>query len=224
MSLGARVREWRTFYGWTLEDLAGRSGVERGTIGAMEIRDSKRSENSPALAKAFGISVEELLDESIQPSDRLTIPRSGDSDDRPTSTGYASSDTTFVRAPVVEWARLGAELLKEAKDLEGSEWAAFVPNTTPSDLCKLVRVEDDSLAPRIARGDLVAIDPRNLKPARDQVVLLRAKSDDTFLLRRFRPLAGDAFEVYGASGTVLDSERHGLEVVGVACGIKMHDI
>lgn len=218
------MREWRTFYGWTLEDLAGRSGVERGTIGAMEIRDSKRSESGPALAKAFGISFEELLDDAVPPSDRLNNTRSGASDNRLTSTGYVSSDTTFFRAPVVEWARLGAELLKEAKDLQGSEWAAFVPNTTPSDLCKLVKVADDSLAPRISRGDMVAIDPSNLKPARDQVVLLRAKSDGTFLLRRFRPLAGDAFEVYGASGTVLDSERHGLEVVGVACGIKMHDI
>lgn len=218
------MREWRTFYGWTLEELAGRSGVERGTIGAMEIRDSKRSENGPALAKAFGISVEELIDDSVQPSDRLTTPRSGESDDRPTSTGYVSSDTTFVRAPVVEWARLGAELLKEAKDLEGSEWAAFLPNTLPSDLCKLVKVADDSLAPRIERGDMVAIDPCNLKPARDQVVLLRAKSDGTFLLRRFRPLAGDAFEVYSASGAILDSERHGLEVVGVACGVRQHDI
>lgn len=137
---------------------------------------------------------------------------------------WLQGDTTLARAPVVRWAELGAELFKEAKDLAVSEWAEFVPTTKPSDLCKLVVVEDDSLAPRIARGDMVAIDPRNIEPTRGQVTLFRAKSDGSYLLRRFRPVAGDAFEAVDAAGAALDSVRHTLEIVGVACGVKLHDI
>lgn len=136
----------------------------------------------------------------------------------------APGDTTLARAPVIQWAQLGAELFKEAKDLGASEWAEFVPTRSASELCKLVVVEDDSLAPRLARGDMVAIDPGNTTPARGQVVLFRAKSDGSFLLRRFRPVAGDAFEAVDATGTALDSERHTLEIVGVACGVRLHDI
>lgn len=62
---------WRNFYSWTLDELAGRSGVERGTIGAMEMRDSKRSEHGPSLAKAFGIAYEQLLDDNFAPFNAL---------------------------------------------------------------------------------------------------------------------------------------------------------
>lgn len=64
MALGNQVRHYRTGMGWTLERLSELSGVEIGTIGAIEKRNSKRSEHGPALARAFGLSLEQLLDES----------------------------------------------------------------------------------------------------------------------------------------------------------------
>ena len=64
MSLGHRIRYYRTKRGWTLEQLAEKSDVDIGTISALENRGSQRSQFAQAIAKAFGLSIEQLLDES----------------------------------------------------------------------------------------------------------------------------------------------------------------
>lgn len=64
MPLGKQIKKYRLAHGWTLEELSDRSDVEVGTISALEVRDSKRSEKAPAIAKALGLSLEQLLDES----------------------------------------------------------------------------------------------------------------------------------------------------------------
>ena len=73
MALGKQVKQYRLFHKWTLEDLSTRSGVDVGTIHALEQRDSKRSEKTPALARAFGLSVEQLLDEATDWSSVSTV-------------------------------------------------------------------------------------------------------------------------------------------------------
>lgn len=62
MSLGVRVRYYREKLNLTLEALAERSGVEVGTINALENRKSTRSKYSPQLARAFGLTIEQLID------------------------------------------------------------------------------------------------------------------------------------------------------------------
>ena len=64
MALGAQIKKYRLFHGWTLEELSERSGVDVGTINALEVRNSKRSEKAIAIASALGLSVEQLLDEA----------------------------------------------------------------------------------------------------------------------------------------------------------------
>lgn len=64
MPLGKQIKKYRLAHGWTLEELSDRSDVEVGTISALEVRDSKRSEKAPAIAKALGLSLEQLLDEN----------------------------------------------------------------------------------------------------------------------------------------------------------------
>lgn len=64
MSLGSQVRKYRLQLGWTLEDLENRSGVGRGTISALEKRGSNKSGYAGDLAKAFGLTIEQLTDES----------------------------------------------------------------------------------------------------------------------------------------------------------------
>lgn len=64
MALGKQIRKYRLQLGWTLEQLEEKSGVPRGTISALEIRDSSRSNFAPALAAAFGLTLEQLLDAS----------------------------------------------------------------------------------------------------------------------------------------------------------------
>lgn len=67
MSLGKQIRFHRQNADLTLEELSDRSGVEVGTISALENRDSKRSQFAPKIAAALGMTVEQLLDESYDP-------------------------------------------------------------------------------------------------------------------------------------------------------------
>lgn len=64
MALGKQIQTYRKRAGWTLEQLAEKSGVEVGTISALEQRDSERSKYTGALARAFGLTTEQLADES----------------------------------------------------------------------------------------------------------------------------------------------------------------
>lgn len=63
-----RVRQWRAYRGWTVEELAERSGLSVGAISGMEHGVQGFSEESVvALAKAFGCTAGELLD--VDPSE-----------------------------------------------------------------------------------------------------------------------------------------------------------
>lgn len=58
-----KLAEWRTFRGWTVEELAERSGLSTGTISGIERGDVGFSEESIlALARAIGCTVGELFD------------------------------------------------------------------------------------------------------------------------------------------------------------------
>lgn len=71
VSLGSQIRHYREGLGLTLEALSERSDVEVGTINALENRGSNRSQFASQLANALGLSLEELLDESVDYLDRL---------------------------------------------------------------------------------------------------------------------------------------------------------
>lgn len=61
MAIGKNIRFHRKVrLGWTLEKLEELSGVDRGTISALENRDSSKSDHFYAIAKAMGITVEHL--------------------------------------------------------------------------------------------------------------------------------------------------------------------
>lgn len=64
MALGKNVKRNREARGWDQKTLSRLSGVSVVTISAMEVRDSKRSDKTAELARAFGISVESLLNGS----------------------------------------------------------------------------------------------------------------------------------------------------------------
>lgn len=63
MALGKNIKRERELKGWTLEELSDRSGVAVGTIGALEVRDSKRSQYAAQICKALGFTVEQLSQE-----------------------------------------------------------------------------------------------------------------------------------------------------------------
>lgn len=63
MALGKQIRRYREKAGLTLENLSDLSNVEVGTLSALEIRDSKRSQFVQDIAAALGLTVEQLMDE-----------------------------------------------------------------------------------------------------------------------------------------------------------------
>lgn len=64
MAIGKQIRRYRELLGWKQLQLSIASGVEVGTISALELRDSKRSDAFLPIAKAFGLTLEQLADES----------------------------------------------------------------------------------------------------------------------------------------------------------------
>ena len=68
MAIGAQIRRHRLAQGLTLEELSAASGVEVGTISALENRDSSRSKFFSALAKSLGLRIEDLENDSLETS------------------------------------------------------------------------------------------------------------------------------------------------------------
>jgi transcriptional regulator with XRE-family HTH domain len=64
MALGAKFRKLRLDNEWTLEMVSERCGVDVGTISAIEKRDSSRSKYATKIAKAFGLTVEQIEDDN----------------------------------------------------------------------------------------------------------------------------------------------------------------
>lgn len=62
MNLGERVKLEREKRQWTLTDLSRHSGVDMKTLSALEKRNNKTFQKVQELARAFEISVDELLD------------------------------------------------------------------------------------------------------------------------------------------------------------------
>jgi transcriptional regulator with XRE-family HTH domain len=60
MATGNQIRKYRNKLGWTLEYLSEKSGVDVGSISALEIRDSQKSKFFSKIAKAFGITSDQL--------------------------------------------------------------------------------------------------------------------------------------------------------------------
>ncbi|MBU4609172.1 helix-turn-helix transcriptional regulator [Achromobacter sp. GG226] len=75
MALGKQIHYYRTKLGWTLQDLGSRVGLGAGTISALELRDSKTSKKTLEMASAFGLTVEQLLDEGRDWLDEKGRPR-----------------------------------------------------------------------------------------------------------------------------------------------------
>jgi len=68
MALGKAIRHHRAAQGLTLEQLSERSGVELGTIAALEARDSSRSSYASKIAAGLGLTVEQLEQAGDKPA------------------------------------------------------------------------------------------------------------------------------------------------------------
>lgn len=168
------------------------------------------------IAKWSGVSEEWMVFDIGQMVDTQNDQQSAS--DFPGYTVRPYSDTKTVRAPVVEWARLGTDLYKDFSEIEALESLPVHENA--SRLVKWFVVDDDMPRFRIKRGYKVALDPHQCTPdacIEDEIYLFKTTSG-RFFLAEFRALADGAFEAIPDSALPLDSIRHKIEVVAKHLG------
>jgi transcriptional regulator with XRE-family HTH domain len=79
MALGSKIRRHRLERGLTLDQLAELSGVDTGTISALELRDSSRSKYAQDLARALGMTMDALMSDAPGPSGQVIPAHEDDS-------------------------------------------------------------------------------------------------------------------------------------------------
>lgn len=83
MAIGNQIRKYRTHLGMTLEQLSDASGVDIGTISALENRDSARTKYAVAIAEAMGVTVEQLENRPPEFLAELQIPEKENAQGKP---------------------------------------------------------------------------------------------------------------------------------------------
>lgn len=214
-SIAQRLKQAREAAGMTQPALAEKAGVSQGTIGNIESGLRKRPRELLSIAAALGVNPSWLDTGKGQMRSGVVTPDEGShgiadaSEKLPLMTDMRAGNTSR-RAPVVAWARLGDDLRKPNEDWPAEAMRAINSTKPMSGLVKWVEVQDDLLAPRVLKGDWVAVDPDGA-PRMDSLVLAKA-ADGSYMLRFYRPLAGGAFEVIDGAGRTMDSLRHGIQV------------
>lgn len=119
MALGKQIRFHRERLGLTLEQLSERSGVELGTISALENRDSKRTQFAAPLAAALGLTIEALSSEGPpgEPAQQSSAAPG------PTKT----AKWPFKRVSLEQMAALSPALLEDIEDYIEMKIAKAVP-------------------------------------------------------------------------------------------------
>ena len=168
MALGTRIRFYREKAGLTLEQLSERSGVEVGTISALENRDSSRSKFATPIARGLGMSVEMLEDES-RDLDVLALMEAP----QPSQTEPVGVPTFPREQPAAGYVRLqhlspqpsmgsGSELcepVQVVRHLDVLEsWVRQKVGSTSYDRIKILTGCGQSMRPTIQDQDLVFVD------------------------------------------------------------------
>lgn len=167
-------------------------------------------------APSAQLRVENLVSEPL-PTYSKAAPKAG-----PKLGGLLPTDTFFACAPVVLWANMEAALTQPndvfSADIHISAWAR---GTGASAFTKFTRAIQ-SKVPSISDGDLVAIDPK-VEPHDGAAVLIKASSG-WICIYRYRALASTGWEAIAPNEHPLESERHGLTLLGVVISVTKWSI
>lgn len=180
MALGANIRKLRTSLGLRLEDVSLASGVDVGTISALENRDSARSKYASDIAHALGTTVEELSGRDV-----------------PTGANIAPGPTQHGPYPLISKVQAG-------------NWTELVDNLAPGDAISrhhsahnlgpsgyLLRVAGDSMTNpagpySFPAGMLLHVNP-GLEPRPGQFVVVRRNGNQEATFKRYVVLDGEPY-------------------------------
>jgi len=173
-TLGDRIRYYREGLLLTLEQLSERSGVDVGTISALENRHSTRSKYAGAIAHGLGLTVDELMDANHDYLDAVNhriVHRAAPS--VPSNASFVGFVATGNRIPVVGTAQL--EDNGHFVDMDfpvGVDGFVDLPSRDPD--AYAVRCRGDSMAPRIKHGEFVVVEPNAEVRPGDEVLVRSA--------------------------------------------------
>lgn len=166
MALGARIRHYREKSGLTLDQLSERSGVDVGTISALENRDSSRSKFASAIAAAFGMSME-MLEDPARDLDVVSLMDTPRSAPPPVGAPTASNEALaegYARLPVLAEASAGPgrfpaqEVVQHVDVLES--YIRQRLNTNPRNV-HVLTARGSSMTGLIEDGDIMFVQPTN---------------------------------------------------------------
>lgn len=146
-TLGEIIRKHRLAKGLTLEALSELSGVDAGTISALETRRSARSKYAGQIARGLGLTL-----------DQLAGSDTGSTAGVPFSNVELVPENRFRRAPLIGWVQAG-ELTEFSDPFPigvGDEYelvdASYGRRTVA------LRIKNNSMEPEFKEGDVIIVE------------------------------------------------------------------
>ncbi|SOE35264.1 XRE family transcriptional regulator [Delftia acidovorans] len=165
MALGKRIRHYREKAGLTLEELSERSGVDVGTISALENRDSSRSKYATAIARGLGMTLEMLEKEGEDFDVKALLTESMERAPVPVGVPLYAKEAPpdgYVRLPVMAEASAGpgrTPLLEAVRPVDVLEsYIRKKLNANPRNL-KVLTARGSSMTGVIEDGDIMFVEP-----------------------------------------------------------------
>lgn len=194
MGLGQHIKARRLARGWTLEQLEERSGVATGTLHALEKRDSSRSKFFPAIAKAFGVTVEELAGTAAADEDAAVTP-------------YLEGFEQLSVAKLANAGSMGAgneqlpdDVVVGRLTLSPSWIAKSIKPLTKMDNLRFIHGFGDSMEPTFNDGDILLVDSGVPDVKVDGIYVLEA--NDRLYIKRVRQRMDGSFEISSDNANV----------------------
>ncbi len=198
-SMGERLEQYLTQKGVSQSDLARRAGIKQQTVNYLIKSKSQGSSYAVRIASALGINPAWLQEGVGSPLDPMIAIGSGD--------GLSSTRAHWV--PKVQAAEV--KVFLESGDSAGPRVVTAF-DVSPGSFA--MDVVGRSMSPDLKDGDEVVIDVQ-LKPEPGDFVI--ALEGDVLLLRRYRELAANVFELVpsNADFPVVRSSEADIRLVGV---------
>ncbi len=202
---------------WTLEQLSERSGVDVGTISALENRDSKRTQYASTIARAFGLTAEALERGEFDAADASggdgrPAPSPSDADavtvrvfDTPASMGLGRHQPE--QDTVIDHIRLARQWVR-----------SHLPAISSASSLAVLSAYGDSMSPTFADGDILLVD-RGVQDIKIDAVYVLSLNGELYVKRIQRRITDGAVIIKSDNPlydpVVVDNgERERLSVLG----------
>lgn len=195
MAIGKNIKFHRKIrLGLTLEQLAERSGVDKGTISALEVRDSIKSEHFQAIARGMRMKYDELEIEPEKWAEYEQSKKEVDFEMPPDS--YLVDQSKIAYPPVYGKAMGGLPdrvFTDEGRLTNGHDEYAEVFSSDKNAF--VTRVDGNSMIPKYYNGGFALVEP-STEPEIEDDVLIKLKTGQVMLKKLISRRGGIVLSSY----------------------------